>query len=188
MTTHGGGSRMGTKSVSLRERGARASAPRSPRQPRELTSAQRSKLATHGIATTLGVADEKVVVTAALEALNEHLADDSYLRQRIREKYDEIAALSTRSGRKTNASPMPPLIRPAGLNRQTPLHILDPYEVALDYGRDQLRNVLNRATQTNLRVAVGLVQERNPGTKPTDNRTKAGLIDYLVQHVAGNGY
>ncbi len=83
---------------------------------------------------------------------------------------------------------MPPLIRTPGIGRQSPLDVLDPYELALDYGRDQLRNVLGRATKKNLKVAVGLVQKRNPATKPNDASTNQGLIDYIVQHVAGPGY
>ena len=80
--------------------------------------------------------------------------------------------------------PMPPLIRTPGVGRQSPLQVLDPYELALDYGPDQLRNVLSRATQKNLKVAVGLVGERHRGTKPANSSTNAGLIDYIVQYVA----
>jgi hypothetical protein len=152
-----------------------------------MSALQRNKLATRTIVDALAASDEKAATVAALEAVSERLSWDTALRQSMREKYEELQALgSTR--RTTSREPMPPLIRIPGIGRQTPLDVLDPYELALDYGRDQLRNVLGRATKKNLKVAVGLVQQRHSGTKPTDGTTNQGMIDYIVEHVAGPGY
>ncbi len=95
------------------------------------------------------------------------------------------AALAPKpKAQKPKFGPMPPLIRTPGVGRKSPLHVLDPYETVLDYGPDQLRNVLGRASQKNLKVAVGLVQQQHPGTKPANSSSNAGLIDYIVQYVA----
>jgi hypothetical protein len=111
---------------------------------------------------------------------------DAELRQSVREKYEALRALGAAT-QKEDFGPMPPLIRTPGLNRQNPSHVVDPYELALDYGRDQLRNVVRRVSQPNLRVAVGLVKERNPGKKPS-GQSKQALVDFIVEHVAGPGY
>ena len=59
--------------------------------------------------------------------------------------------------------------RTPGLDRQSAAYVVDPMKLALDYGRDQLRNVVRRVSQQNLRVAVNLVKERNSGKKPSRN-------------------
>jgi hypothetical protein len=165
---------------------------RPPKPPAPMSATQRNKLATQQIVSAIGASGEKaatLATTAALEAVSERMSWDRELQQSVRQKFGELQALGSASTRQTtNREPMPPLIRTPGVGRQTPLDMLDPYELALDYGRDQLRNVLGRAAKTNLKVAVGLVQQRNPGTKPTDARTNQGLVDYIVQHVAGPGY
>lgn len=161
-----------------------------PRTPRPMSAAQRKKLATEQLlkAVKAPSADKDKAITAALEAVSERLTWDTELEQSVRQKYDSLRTLGTgAAGPKEDFGPMPPLIRTPGLNRQSPLHVLDPYEVALDYGRDQLRNVIRRASQPNLRVAAGLVKERNPGKKPS-GQSKQALIDFIVEHVAGPGY
>ena len=131
-------------------------APAAPKPPKPMTAAQRNKLATQETVAALGATDEKAAITAVLEAAHERWAWDTELRDRIHVKYKDLEALviAARPKPKPTVAPMPPLIRPAGLNRQSPLHVLDPYELALDYGKPELRNVLSRATKTNLRVAV----------------------------------
>ena len=108
------------------------------------------------------------------------------LRESVRQKYDAMQALKPVK-QKEDFGPMPPLIRTPGLDRQSAVYVVDPYEIALDYGRDQLRNVIRRVAEQNLRVAVNLVKERNPGKKPSGT-SKQALIDFIVEHVAGSGY
>jgi hypothetical protein len=179
MSSHGGRTRVAerTRSTSVAARTTRPRAPKEPKTPKPLTATQRKTIATQKILQALAASDQGLAITAALEAVSERLAWDRELQRSVREKYDDLQALG----------PMPPLIRTPGLNRQSPLHVLDPYELALDYGRDQLRNVLSRASQPNLKVAVGLVKERNPGKKPSGQSSPA-LVDFIVEHVAGPGY
>lgn len=153
-----------------------------------MTVTQRKNLATERLlkAVEASPSDKEKAITAALEAVSERLAWDTELQQSIRQKYNDLRTLGAPKP-KEDFGPMPPLIRTPGLNRQTPSHVLDPYEVALDYGRDQLRNVIRRASQPNLRVAAGLVRERNPGKKPS-GQSKQALIDFIVEHVAGPEY
>jgi hypothetical protein len=151
-----------------------------------MTAAQRKTLATKTITNTLSLSNEGIAITAALEAVSERLKWDMDLLETVRQKYDALQALGPVK-QKEDFGPMPPLIRTPGLNRQNPAHVVDPYELALDYGRDQLRNVIRRASLPNLRIAANLVKEGNPGKKPS-GATKQALIDFIVEHVAGSGY
>jgi hypothetical protein len=188
MSSHGGRTRVAerTRSTSVAARTTRPRAPKEPKTPKPLTATQRKTIATQKILQALAASDQGLAITAALEAVSERLAWDRELQRSVREKYDDLQALGAVKHKK-DVGPMPPLIRTPGLNRQSPLHVLDPYELALDYGRDQLRNVLSRASQPNLKVAVGLVKERNPGKKPSGQSSPA-LVDFIVEHVAGPGY
>src|SRR5690348_7323981 len=160
MTTNAGDSRMATKTVKL------------PKQPKKMTAAQRNKLATQGIATILDVTDVKAAVTAALETVYERFTWDSDLRERVREKYLEIAALSPITPPKLDLGPVPFPIRSVGLDNYTPYGKFDPYQLEWTYGVDQLRAVLARGTQNDLREAIDIVQARNPGTKSASRSRK----------------
>lgn len=163
---------------------------KAPKLPKPMSAAQRKTLATQQIVNFLSADSQNNASIAALEVIGERLGWDRELQSSLRQKYDELQALTqpTHRSHVDETPPMPPLIRPAGLNRQTPLHILDPYELALDYGLDQLRNVLRRATIDNLKVAVAEVQKHHPDTKPENATSSNSLIDYIVKHVAGPGY
>ncbi len=153
-----------------------------------MSATQRNKLATQRIITTLGLTDEKAVVTAALEALHERLAWDVDLKDTVRQKYQEIAALITATSKKPELGPVPVPIRGVGLDKYTPYGKFDPYQLQWAYGNDQLRAVLVRGTQKDLQEATNIVQERNPGTKPTSKSSNPAMIEYILEHVAGPGY
>lgn len=190
MSTHSeGGSSSVTdrgRNTSVAVRAARPKAPKKPKAPKPMTPTQRKTLAATTIMQALAVSDQALAITAALEAVSERLAWDTALQHSVREKYGDLQTVGTAKPKK-DLGPMPPLIRTPGLNRQSPLHVLDPYELALDYGDDQLRNVLSRASGPNLQVAARLVKERNPGKIPS-GQSKPALIDFIVEHVAGPGY
>ena len=188
-TPHTGGSTMETETASPRTRGTRA--PRPPRPPKPMSATQRNKLAVLGIVTTLGVSDEKVATIAALEAVLERLAYDSDLRERICEKYKEIAALGTgvrQTRQKADPGPVPIPIRAGTPEQYSPYGKFDPYQLNWEYGEKQLRAVLVRGTQRDLREATNIVMARNPGTKPTSRSDKDAMVDYIVECVAGHGY
>ena len=153
-----------------------------------MSATQRNKLAVQGIVTTLGFSDEKVAIIAALEAVHEQLAYDSDLRERVCEKYQEIAALGTGTRPKADLGPVPIPIRAGTPEQYTAYGKFDPYRLNWEYGEDQLRAVLMRGTQRDLREATTIVMTRNPGTKPTSKSNKDAMVDYIVERVAGHGY
>lgn len=169
----------------------RAAATQVVRSPKPMSAAQRKTLATKQLVDAVGP-NQNAAMTAALEAVNERLTWDTALRLRIGEKYSELTALSTtaRSSRpRTSSGPAPkPISTPGGPARDRTLEKLDPYLVLEDYGRDQLRAVLERDTQRRLRTAVDMVQARNPDTKPRGRTHITDMVDYIMEHVAGPGY
>jgi hypothetical protein len=153
-----------------------------------MSGAQRNKLATQGIIAAFGATDEKAVVTAALEAVHERLASDPDLKERVRQKYHEIAALSAETGQNADLGPVPVPIRSGTPEQYTPYGRFDPYKLAWQYGTSQLRAVLLRGTQKDLREATDIVQARNPGTKPASRTKKEDMIAYIMEYVSPLGY
>ncbi len=145
---------------------------------------QRKTLATQQLLTTVGGTDQNVALTAALEVINEWLAGDRGVQQRLREKYTELAALA--NGRqKGDLGPAPTPLE--GRTLTTQYGHLDPYDLLNSYGPDQLRAALARAPRPLLQEGVRIVKAREPGTKP-QGQTNPDLVNYIVQHVAGSGY
>jgi hypothetical protein len=135
----------------------------------------------------LEATDQTAAVTAALEAINEQWSWDAGLRQSVHNRYTELLALSPGKA-KPDLGPIPQPIKGPALDRFNPYGKFDPYFLVDAYGRDQLRAVLVRGTQRDLRDAVAFVKERHPGTKPTSASRKDDMIDYIMEYVAGPGY
>lgn len=169
-----------------RRSAATATRPRAPRAPKPMSATQRHKLATQGIVNAVGATDEKAVITAALEAIHERLSSDSELRDILRQKYHEIAALNPRPP-VHDLGPVPIPIRSGTPEQYSPYGKFDPYKLVYQYGEHQLRAVLTRGTQKDLREATDIVQARNPATKPRSRSAKVDMIDYIMGHVA-HGY
>lgn len=162
-------------------------APKPPKPPKPMSATQRSNLATQGIITAIGAADKKTALTAALEAVYERLVSDADLHETVRQKYHELAALSSSKAKK-DLGPAPVPIKGRGIEGYSPYAKYDPYQLVEDYGRDQLRAVLVRATPKRLREAVDIVQGHEPGTKPASRSRNADMVDYVMEHVAGPGF
>ena len=185
-----GGHRASSNGVATRARTTRPlPAPKPPKPP---TVAQRTKTATQGIVSSLGIPDapahEKAAVMAALEAISERLASDSDLRESVRQKYQEIAVMEAQKPQKADLGPTPIPIRSGTPEQFTPYGTFDPYRLVWQYGEHQLRAVLLRGTQRDLREAVSAVQARKPGTAPRNKASKDAMIDYIMEYVAGPGY
>jgi len=117
---------------------------RQAKPPKPMSATARKTLATKQLVSTLG-SDEKAVVTAALEILNERLSWDTGLLLNLRQRYDELAALNI---------PKPKIVRDemfrvdgSGPSRRATLEKLDPYQLLEDVGRDRLRAALAGNTQ-----------------------------------------
>jgi hypothetical protein len=151
-----------------------------------MSAARRKTLATQQITDVAG-SNRTLAITAALEVVAERLAWDANVQQSLHQKYAELLALSQPKPR-NGVSSMP---KPKGLlalGEFNPLGKLDPYLVSRNYEPGELRQVLGYATAASLKVAVAIVQAREPGTAPKSRTKKADMIDYIVEHVVGPGY
>ncbi|HEX9037422.1 MAG TPA: hypothetical protein VF808_10575 [Ktedonobacterales bacterium] len=155
-----------------------------------MTATQRNKLATQGIAANLGIRDDvgqKLAITAALEAVNERLASEPDLREAVRQKYEELVALST-TQQKPDLGPAPVPVRSGTPEQYSPYGKFDPYKLLWEYEAHQLRAALVRGTQRDLREAVGIVQARHPNTAPKSKTSKLDMVDYIMEYVVGPGH
>jgi hypothetical protein len=160
-------------------------------ETRKRTPTQRVTEAAQQVATTLGLEDQKRVSAALAEAAAEAVRRDSLFAARVRILYNQMTPApatrrTTTQGRGTRAAPdveLVPIKQVEGwfLNPAAPP---DPYFLLEVYGSKQLPLALQRYTVARLREAVELVQQRNPGTRPT-GKTRQHLIDYIVERVSG---
>jgi hypothetical protein len=167
---------------------SKAKAPRAA-SPRPLSAAKRKALATQQLLSTLAGDNESAAMTAALEVANEWLVWDTAFQERLGQKYDELNRLApSKKKAPVDLGPAPVPIAGRGLKNYSPYGKFDPYQLIDEYGRQQLRSVLVRATQQHLREAVDIVQAHEPGTKPASRSSNTAMIDYIVAAVAGPDY
>jgi hypothetical protein len=157
------------------------------RPQRPMSASRRKTLATEELLRTLETTDQTAALTAVLEAVNDQLNWDTAFRQKVRQRFEELTALSAPK-QKVDLGPAPTPISGRGTAGYSGFAKLNPYHLLDEYGRDQLRAVLERMPQRRLREAVDSVQEREPSTRPSSRSRNADMIDYIMEHVAGPGY
>jgi hypothetical protein len=153
---------------------------------------QRSVQATTSLREVLGLSDTKILSTALAEVAAEEARHNPDFAQRIRETYAELEQLNTSRATRSRKpatlhSELIPLRSIEGL-RFDPHAPVDPYMLQTIYGDAQLRRALEGYSLARLKEAAALVEERNPGTKPTSRARKDTIIDYIVECVAGPSY
>lgn len=159
------------------------------RTQQPLSVTKRKSLATERLLGAVAGTGKDVVLTAALEAVNERLAWDAAFQRSFQQKVEELGALApSREGAAAGRVPKPKPAAAAGSARFNPLAKLNPYEMADRYEHSQLRTVLADASQALLREAVDVVQSHEPGTKPVSRNKKADMVDYIMEHVLGPGH
>lgn len=168
-------------------------APRKAANPKPLPVSKRKTLATQQLLNSLAREDlaqvQDAAITAALEVVNEWLTWDTELRERLKQRYDELVSISpAKKKAPVDLGPVPVPIAGRGIEHFNPYGKFDPYQLIEEYGQQQLRAVLVRATQQLLREAVDIVQQHEPGTKPASRSSNTEMIDYIVQTVAGPGF
>lgn len=133
-----------------------------------------------------------MLATAVLEVVADEVGWNGDVGRRIRDAYRDLI----QSPQQTKTKPRPPRHEPVKLvpvgtvdeSRIKPYGPLDPYLLFDLYGADQLRLALDGYSLVKLKEGMAAVAARNPGTRPGSKASKAPLIDYIVEHVAGPGY
>lgn len=154
------------------------------------TVQMRAAEATRALRALLGLSDLKLLSASIAEAAAEEIVQNARFSGRIRDIYAELETkqqipLSRR--RQTNDVELTPLPGAEHV-RVDPFAPLDPYVLQHLYGADQLRQALSVYSLSKLKEALSPVEQRHPGTKPTNKSRKDSIIAYIVEHVAGPGY
>ncbi len=158
---------------------------------KSLTIAQRPLAAGQRAAVHMHADDEKRMLAALAEMAVEELSRNPGFALRVRGRYEELAPATTRR----QTAPKTPRVAKVPQARKTLVPIkeiegheinvaraLDPYFLVEAYGAHQLRDALEGHPAANLREAVAIVKERNPGTRPTGTSISA-MTDYIVRYV-----
>lgn len=159
---------------------------------RPVTLKQRNRLALQRLSESLSLEDVALLATAALEVVADEVGRNGEVARRIRESYHDLLKSPRQTKTKFHLSkPEPVKLIPVGTvdeSRIKPYGPLDPYLLFDLYGAEQLRLALDGYSLVKLKEGMAAVTTRNPGTKPKSKASKAPLIDYIVEHVAGPGY
>jgi hypothetical protein len=136
--------------------------------------------------------DLKRLGIALAYAASEEIEHNTRFATQVRTVYEALAATvspgtggrgrSGGSGTKAPVVDLVPMKRIEGyqIDLAAPL---DPYFLYEVYGAQQLPLALNLFSATRLKEAVILVQERNPGTKPSGRSSKPALVEYIIRYV-----
>lgn len=135
--------------------------------------------------------DLKRLGIALAYAASEEVEHNTPFASQVRTIYDALAlsaATGTRgrgrggSGTKEPAVNLIPVKHVEGyeINLAAPL---DPYFLYELYGSEQFPIALGLYSATRLKEAVAIVQERHPGTKPSNRSRKDALVEYIIRYV-----
>lgn len=139
-------------------------------------------------ASQLGLDDVKRVGIALAVAAAEELDYNTVFAARVRMAYSRLSASTATRARPRTSKALEVAIVPIKhvegfqLNPAAPL---DPYLVYEAYGANQLPVALDLFPLAKLKEASALVEQRCPGTKPTNRSKKDAVIAYIVDQVAG---
>lgn len=155
------------------------------------TYPQRVTLAAESVAQYLHLDDPKRLSAAIVEIVAEEVTRNPSMASRIRNRYDELALPKRRRGssaRNTVTKPPKPMrtLVPLKIVETGDVNIgaaLDPYRLYEVYGAEQLADALDEHTLASLQEAMECVQERHPGTKPTNKGRRQTIIEYVVRYV-----
>lgn len=155
------------------------------------TTSQRSARATRELCGVLGLGtlrgkDLTLLTIALAEQATQEAKINSGLADRVREAFNELKATSQTSARGKPKDAFEALVPvgPVDFTRLSPHGPMDPYALYEAYGHKQALRVLSDLTLENLKSSAAIVEQRNPGTRPTNRRTKAALIQYIIEYVA----
>ncbi len=133
--------------------------------------------------------DPKLLAAVLAEAAVEEAQHNAVFVRRIQTLYDAHISIRRPVSRKpSTAKPRKELVPvisadEAGFDRDEKTTA---YGLQRLYGNAQLRDALDGYTVVTLKEMADEVMLRNPGTAPVSKRTKAALIDYIVQRLTGS--
>jgi len=167
-----------------------------------VTSTERSAEATRSLCEALGIGfvpttKLKVLATALAEVAAEEARRNLDFSGRVRALYEQLATPknkpsssasgSARRRAQRQVTPLVPLAE-AGTVRFNPYLGCEPEKLLILYGREQLPAALNEYSSDHLKEAAQRIRAERPESKLRSKASRAAIIDYIVEHVAGPGY
>jgi hypothetical protein len=155
---------------------------------RPLALAQRSAQTLAHLQTLVGRSDTKLLAAAVAAAAADEAEHNRAFVAAIQSAYDRLESATKRTTRRpATARPSKELIPIIPADEQAFDRDEKPSAYGLQrlYGDTQLRDALEGYTLATLKEMAQEVMERNPGTKPTSQRTKVAIINYIVSTLTG---
>ncbi len=150
--------------------------------------AQHSAQAKTRLLELIGRRDTKLLEAAVLEAAVYEAESNPNFLGAVQYRYDVLASTTkVATRRSTSGKPLKELVPiiPAGELVYDRDEKPSAYKLQRLYGNAQLRDALDGLTLVTLKEMAQEVMARNPGTKPESQRTKAGVIEYIVARLTG---
>lgn len=154
---------------------------------------QRGSEATKNLRTTLqlpvNLNDNTILGTALAEIATEESRNNPLFAAKVRERYAELLGQNggTRKrslGNKQFYESMPPLVPIRRIDGYVhdPFAPPDPHLLIQLYGKDQLSRALFDYTVDMLKQVASKIEQKHPGTKPSNRGKRDALIAYIVQY------
>lgn len=152
---------------------------------------QRGVDATRALREVLGLPanlnDTSVLGTSLAEVAAREMRQNPRFASEVRRVYDELAALHRPSGKRSRTAqedlpPLVPIRRDLPYRESNPYAPPDPAYIIQAYGAHQLARALHDYSVEALKRTAAKIEEKHPGTKPTNRGQKKPLIDYIVKY------
>ena len=140
------------------------------------------------IASTLGVEDTSKLNLALLLTAADEVDRNSAFAARVRNRYQLLPNSQAKSTLRANRElPRLTLLKHVEGFTFNAADTPNPYLINEAFGIKQLRELLDYLPLFKVKEASAIVEQRNPGTKPTNKSKKDAVIEYIVRYVANDG-
>jgi hypothetical protein len=130
--------------------------------------------------------DLPLLTIALVEVATDEVRTGGRLAQRIHAAFQDLLINRPPARRAKTVTAFEALtpVGPVDLTRLRPHGPVDPFALYEAYGAEQARRVLSNMSLDYLKQSASIVEQRMPGTRPTNRRAKASLVAYIMENVA----
>lgn len=158
-------------------------------QPARPTVRQRGVDATKSLREALhlpnDVNDTAILGTALAEVAAREIRRNQQFGDEVRRTYEDLKAQQASTGKQgtqqEELAPLVPIRRIEGYEAD-PFSPPDPAFLIQLYGHHQLARALQDYTVDKLKMTAAQIEQRHPGTKPTNRGRRDALIAYIVDY------
>jgi hypothetical protein len=161
---------------------------KTPRQLMQDRGAAATRSLREALCLPTDLSDTTVLGTALAEVAAEEIWHNPTFSANLRSRYDELIAVRgrpTKRGSRQTKDVLPPLVPVGQLNGYVvdPVAAPDPHFLILLYGHHQLKRALQDYSLDMLKRTADELQQRYPGTRPTNRSRRKAVIAYIIEYV-----